>query len=237
MAENYEFDEWGGHKRIPLPNGGERVPMFGCAGGCPARFFTNDARMAHIQTMHPGVHSGPTEDMIQLARIRPELAESFGIRQEDLYKPSNMRELMEEDRIKKVLDRQSTSGGYSHHPVYGPIVAAKSHARMLEAKALGVVNERGAQEVRDMTHRIHAHLDQAGHGYATGISIDDPDEHLMKSHRLMGELSDMTDDSEYSPNDPRRHEYETPESEKVYKLHTAIEQASGRYDEDGFRKD
>jgi hypothetical protein len=84
MSDEYEYDEWGGHKNITSDDGYEEAPGLGCPEkSCKAGFFTMDARTAHIQTMHPEHSAAPTNDMISLAQLRPELAPNMGLHSED----------------------------------------------------------------------------------------------------------------------------------------------------------
>jgi hypothetical protein len=67
--QEYEYDEWGGHKEVSRPNKGyTEIPGLGC-GTCRAAFFTMGARAAHIQTLHPEKSSAPTAEMTHIASL------------------------------------------------------------------------------------------------------------------------------------------------------------------------
>ena len=199
MAEQqYEHDEWGGHKEIKGSRINEdgikvnftKLRMFGCAGGCPASFYTNDARVAHIKAMHPGVHSGPTEDMIQLARIQPDLAESFGIDRDQLYEPMNVEEFKEQDRIQGIMNfHEKNAHKISSHPAWVHYQGLMSSARMLEAtQRANATRDWEFENLDTSMERIHAHAHQFVAGLATGQSVRDPRTH---AHELSDELDNV----------------------------------------------
>jgi hypothetical protein len=67
--QEYEYDEWGGHKKYRKPGANyESMPVLGC-GTCKAAFFTMNARAAHIETLHPGKSSAPTGEMLHFANL------------------------------------------------------------------------------------------------------------------------------------------------------------------------
>jgi len=87
--QEYEYDEWGGHKDIKHPDKGyTSFPMLGC-GHCQAAFFKVDSRTAHIQTMHPGKSAAPTTDMLHFAQYVPSFAKELGLHSEEHEKAAD----------------------------------------------------------------------------------------------------------------------------------------------------
>jgi hypothetical protein len=201
--KEYEFDEFGGHKPIDKGNGRTSMPMFACAGGCPARFFTNDARVAHIKTMHPTANSGPTEEMIQLARIRPELAESFGIDKDQLHQPMNVREFEEQNRISDVLAHQNKHyDKITSHPSWRHFQVLMSDVRMLHAAGM-------ANSSREYTkNRLDEHMDEINThgtqfvaGVAMGKSVHSPEWHLRQMDDSLDSMLDYVPEEQYKHHD------------------------------------
>jgi hypothetical protein len=191
--ENFEMDEWGGEKAKPgFMNG------FGCVSpGCKATFTRADRRKAHIEMLHPHENSGPSSDMVQMARIRPELAEAMGMTQEEVHAPQNVRELEwqqnRQARIEEVSRKQDENENeLKIHPVYRPLVAALSHISTLRARALATEPEYRHDNVREVSDLAHVHLTQFAHGVSHGASVDDPMHHLEEGMSHMHHLNRMT---------------------------------------------
>lgn len=191
--ENFEMDEWGGEKAKPgFMNG------FGCVSpGCKATFTRADRRKAHIEMMHPHENSGPSPDMVQMARIRPELAEAMGMTQEEVHAPQNVHELEwqqeRQARIEHVSRKQAEGENeLKVHPVYRPLVAALSHISTLRARALATEPEYRHEAVRQTADLAHVHLTQFAHGVSHGSSVDDPMHHLDEGIGHMHQLVAMT---------------------------------------------
>lgn len=195
MAESheYEYDEYGGHKPVTNPVTGNRsVPILGCSDyNCPARFYTAPARKAHIEVMHPGQNSGPTEEMIRLGRMHPDIAKNLGISEDELRAPINVHEFNERQQLADTVEEQrNSSDKLQNHPIFGPIVQALSHGRNLEANALNKSSLADSPEIRRHYQSAHEHLLQFGYGHAIGKSLLDPVRHLQEADYHLAELSD-----------------------------------------------
>jgi hypothetical protein len=190
MAEEYEYDQYGGHADIKNENGSISVPMLGCHK-CPAAFYTPQARTAHIATLHPGENSGPSPDMIALARVRPELAESLGMTKEEAFAPQNVHEFNQQQKALKIgAEQASRQGELQRHPVYRPLTEALSSVSGLKAAALATAPKELHDDIRETADIAHQHLLQFGYHHAIGKSISDSHTHVFGAeqamHRLVG---------------------------------------------------
>jgi hypothetical protein len=173
--EDFEMDEWGGEK--PKPG---YINMLGCASpGCKATFSKANRRTAHIEMMHPGENSGPSPDMIQLARIRPEMAKSLGMTEEEAFAPQNIHEFNQQQRD---LDTAATQRDNEHvlrsHPIFRPLSAALSHVASLQASALATAPRERHDRIREQGSLAHEHLLQFGYAQAIGRSVHDEYSHF-----------------------------------------------------------
>jgi hypothetical protein len=188
MEENrYEFDEHGGHKPIENSNGSTSIPILGCGSpGCKAAFFKPEARTLHIRATHPHMNSGPSEGMIQLARIRPELAKAFGMSDEEVNAPMNVQEFNHQQHIADVVDHQKKNWHLvTSHPIFQNVHAINAEANMLGA-AMGQ-NDYGPEEVREMRDKVNQHLMQWAAGNVLGKSVEEPWRHIQKARSALEE--------------------------------------------------
>jgi hypothetical protein len=207
--ENYEFDEYGGHKSIEKTDADGKksygIPMLGC-GTCPASFFKMDARKAHIETMHPTENSGPSEDMIRMARVNPQVGEALGISQEEARAPINVEEFQQHQRISDVVAHQSANTDrVNNHPIMRPFEETMSHVRMMEAAALSNSSQQYHEDIRDHTRMVHEHLLQYAHAAAGNGSVLKPNQHLNTAHDHMDELADYTGNYDYHDGENSEH--------------------------------
>lgn len=181
----YEFDEHGGHAPINNPDGSQSMPILGCgARGCKAAFFTHQARSSHIKATHPQMSSGASQEMITLARIRPELAEKFGISQEELNSPMNMEEFNRQQHIADVVDYQKKNWHMvSSHPIFKHIHEVNAEANMLGA-AMGQ-NDSEPEEIHEMRDQVNQHMMQWAAGHVLGKSVDEPDTHIRRARSIL----------------------------------------------------
>jgi hypothetical protein len=200
--KEYEFDEFGGHKERKEGNK-TYLRMFGCAGGCPASFYTNEARVAHIQTMHPGTYSGPTPDMIQLARIHPDLAESFGIDRDQIHQPMNVREFEEQNRISDVLAHQNKNyNKITSHPSWRHFQDLMSNVRMLHAAGMANSSREYTKDRLDEhMDEIKTHGEQFVAGVATDKSVHSPEWHLRQVDNSLDDMLNYVPDEQYKHHD------------------------------------
>lgn len=200
--KEYEFDEFGGHKERK-EGGTTYLRGFGCAGGCPAMFYTNEARVAHIKTMHPGVSSGPTPDMIHLARIRPELAKSFGIDHDQLWAPMNVQEFQEEERMKDVMHfHEKNRDKITSHPAWRHFQDLMSNVRMLHAAGMAnSSSERTKNNLDEEMDHIRNHGEQFVAGIATGKSVYGPDRHMQIVDDSLDTMLNYVPEEQYAHHD------------------------------------
>lgn len=204
--ENYELDKWGGHAERPSADGNyTSIPMLGC-GTCPAAFFNMPARKAHIETMHPTENSGPSPDMIHMARVSPEWGKALGISPEEANAPQNVHEFEAQERIKDVVKNQNENAHkLDVHPVMRPMQEAMSHVRMMEAAALANEPEQYHHAIREHAAMAHEHLLQYGHATAGNGSVLRPEQHTRQAHDHMDELASYTNNWEHHEGENSEH--------------------------------
>jgi hypothetical protein len=204
MSENYEYDEWGGHKPQVDENGNGEYPGLGCISpGCKAGFFTPQARTAHIATMHPTENSGPSPEMIFLARIRPEIAPKMGMTPEEAQAPMNVHEMEEEARANKVMSEQNMQMGEIHsHPLHQMSMDMLSDVRMAGAEARqNTQRVTQDQEIKDDEDAVNHHVRQFVAGFAINKSIYAPHTHMQNAEYHISQIlrhlpNDRFDDHE-----------------------------------------
>jgi hypothetical protein len=188
--DEHNIDKWGGDE-----NG-----MLGCSY-CPAAFTNGTRRQAHIEVMHRGKYSGPSEGMLQMARIRPELAPSLGIDPEILHTPHNLGEMRDYWHAGDTLEEQQKpkyQEALNTHPVHSAVINAVSDIRMMEANALSNASSSGLQdEIRNHRQLAEQHLNQYAHGIVNGVSIASPATHLDNALHSMDRIAQFTDNYDH----------------------------------------
>lgn len=203
-----KYDEHGGELPHIDDRGRTSIPGLGCASpGCRAGFYSVEARTAHIKTLHPGVYSGPSEDMVGIANIRPELAPSLGVKVDDHEEglgehiPNDARSLEKDAPL-----RLSGNTNSYQNLVHG----MKSHINEAHAAILqNGIDNKGIKTLAKHVDLAHTHLDNAAR---LGPSTERTS-HISGAHEAIDNIADI---SENWYNESHVHEDLQDHIEKLY---------------------